>query len=187
MQASDDPLPSWNDGATRQAITGFVASVTTHDRPDYVPPEERVAVFDNDGTLWCEKPLPVQADFLLRKVGAMVKEDPSLITKQPWKAVAEKDYAWLSGVIDKHYAGDDADLKLMAAGLLQAYNGTNVDDYVGIVLDYLQGQKHPKFGLSYEQCVYQPMLELLAFLEANGFTNYIVSGGGRDFVRTISN
>jgi FMN phosphatase YigB (HAD superfamily) len=182
-----DQLSSWNDSEPKNAIQSFVVRVTNNDSPDFVPSESRVAVFDNDGTLWCEKPVPIQADFLLRKVGAMAKEDPSLVAKQPWNAVVEKDYAWLGSVIDKHYAGDDSDLKVMAAGLLQAYEGVNVDDYAGIALDFLQNQKHPKYGVLYKQCVFQPMLELLRYLEANGFTNYIVSGGGRDFMRTVSN
>ena len=111
MTAVDVSLASWNDTPTRAAITDFVAQVTQPDSPHFVLPEGRVAVFDNDGTLWTEKPLPIQADFLLRRVGEMGAADQSLTSRQPWKAVAEKDHAWLSGVITKHYNGDDSDLK----------------------------------------------------------------------------
>src|SRR3954452_10699228 len=111
-----DPLPSWNDTPTRRAIVDFVARVTTEGGPDFVPPEARIAVFDNDGTLWCEKPLPVQADFLLRRVGERAAKHPALRARQPFKAVTERDHGWLSGAITKHYQGDDADLREMTAG-----------------------------------------------------------------------
>jgi hypothetical protein len=129
MDQGDDPMPkntlrSWNDTPTRQAIERFVASVPMEGGSGYVPPEARAAVFNNDGTLWCEKPLPIQADFLLRRVGEMAQEDPSLRERQPWKAVAAKDYAWLSGVITQHYHGDDSDLMEMTAGLLSADEGS---------------------------------------------------------------
>jgi phosphoserine phosphatase len=186
MQTHGDPLPSWNDGAARQAITVFVESVTTRDRPDYVPPAARVAVFDNDGTLWCEKPLPVQADFLLRRVGEMAQQDPSLRDRQPWKAVVEKDHAWLSGVITKHYHGDDSDLQVMAGGLLAAYEGSTIEEFEQIASAFMHTARHPTLDRTYLACAYRPMVELLRYLEANGFTNYIASGGGRDFMRTIS-
>src|SRR5690349_23843195 len=99
-------LPSWRDGPVRQRIIDFVASVTGANGSEPVPVEERVAVFDNDGTLWCEKPLPIQADFLLRRMGEQAAHDPSLRDRQPWKAVWEKNYDWLSGVITKHYQGE---------------------------------------------------------------------------------
>jgi phosphoglycolate phosphatase-like HAD superfamily hydrolase len=180
------PLPSWHDGPTKQAILAFVTRVTTEGGPDYVAPEERVAVFDNDGTLWCEKPLPIQADFLLRRVGEMVKADPSLRDKQPWKAVAEGDHAWLGGAINKHYAGDDSDLNEMAGGLLQAYEGATIEEFEQTAGDFLRTARHPQLGRPYLACGYQPMIELLQLLEANGFTNYIASGGGRDFMRPVT-
>src|SRR5688572_4449957 len=103
-----DPLPTWQDGATKQSILEFVRRVTLVGGPGYVPPEERVAVFDNDGTLWCEKPMPVQADFLMRRVGEMAASDPTLRDRQPWKAVSEHDYRWLGNAITHYYQGDDA-------------------------------------------------------------------------------
>lgn len=183
---TESPLPSWNDGPTKQAILAFVTRVTTEGGPDYVAPEERVAVFDNDGTLWCEKPLPIQADFLFRKLGVMAQADPSLRDKQPWKAVVEGDHAWLGGAIDKHYAGDDSDLNQMAGGLLQAYAGATIEEFETTAGEFLRTAQHPQLGRPYLACAYQPMVELLQLLEANGFTNYIASGGGRDFMRPVT-
>ena len=110
-------LSSWNEGASKQAIQDFVARVTTKGSPDYVPPEERVATFDNDGTLWCEKPMPIQLDFILRHFTEMAEKDATLRAKQPWKAAYEKDYGWLGNMITKHYHGDDSDIKLLIGGL----------------------------------------------------------------------
>jgi phosphoserine phosphatase len=164
----------------------FVEAASRAGGPGYVPPEERVAVFDNDGTLWCEKPLPVQADFLLRRVGEMAQQDPSLRDRQPWKAVVEHDHAWLSGVITKHYHGDDSDLQVMAGGLLAAYEGSTIEEFEQTAAAFLLAARNPALDRPYLACAYQPMLELLQYLAANGFTNYIASGGGRDFMRTVS-
>ena len=180
---NDQYLSGWNDGETKRAILDFLARVTTEKGKEFVPVEERVAVFDNDGTLWCEKPLPVQADFLLEQVGRMGERDPSLRERQPWKAVVDKDYRWLGGVIDKHYDGDDSDLKLMAAGLLQAYAGISVEEFGASASHFLGTAEHPRLNRPYRRCIYQPMVELLAALEAHGFKNYIVTGGGQDFMR----
>ena len=179
-------LASWNDGPAKQSILDFVARVTTDGSSDFVAPEARVAVFDNDGTLWCEKPLPIQADFLLRRIGAQAQQDPSLRDKQPWKAVYEKDHAWLSNAINKHYAGDDSDLNLMAGGLLKAYAGSSIEEFEQVATEFLRGNNNPKLGRPYLQTAFAPMVELLRYLEASGFTNYIASGGGRDFMRPIT-
>jgi phosphoserine phosphatase len=175
-------LPSWNDGPTKTAILEFLERVTTKGA-SFVPAEERVAVFDNDGTLWCEKPLPIQADFLLGEIAKMGERDPGLRERQPWKAVCEKDYRWLQGVIDKHYRGDDSELRLMAAGLLRAYAGLDVEDFENHAAYFLGTADHPRLNRPYRRCIYQPMVELLAALEAHGFTNYIVTAGGQDFMR----
>jgi len=106
-----NPLPSWNDGAARHAIESFVTRVTSHSSPQYVSPGARIAVFDNDGTLWCEKPLPIELFFILKKLSDMAAEDPALRERQPWKSAYETDNAWLSGAITKHYQGDDQDVK----------------------------------------------------------------------------
>jgi hypothetical protein len=176
-------LPTWNDGATKRSILDFLARVTTSGSGDFVPTEERVAVFDNDGTLWCEKPLPVQADFLLEQVGKMGERDPSLRERQPWKAAVEKDYRWLSGVIEKHHKGDDSDLKVLAPGLLQAYAGVSVEDFDASAARFLGTAEHPRLNRPYRRCIYTPMVDLLCTLEAHGFTNYIVTAGGQDFMR----
>jgi hypothetical protein len=179
---TDNLLPSWNDTPTRQAIEQFVAAVTTVDGPGYVPPEARAAVFDNDGTLWCEKPLPIQADFLVRRIGEMAQQDPSLRDRQPWKAVFNKDYGWLSQVIVKHYHGDDSDLMEMAAGLIAAYEGSTIEDFESIAAAYMNSARHLTLNRLHRACAYRPMVELLRYLEANGLACYIASGGGRDFI-----
>ncbi len=179
-------LKSWNAGATRQAIIAFVARVTLEDGPDYVPPAARIAVFDNDGCLWCEKPMPIQADFLLRRIAEQAEADPSLRDRQPWKAVHEKDQEWLGDVITKHYEGDDTTLKEMAAGLLSAYAEDDVESFASKADQFLRSAENPVLNRPYLKTAYAPMRELLQYLEANQFTNYIVSGGGRDFMRPIT-
>lgn len=179
-------LKNWNAGATRQAIIAFVARVTLEDGPDYVPPAARIAVFDNDGCLWCEKPTPIQAGFLLRRIAEQAEADPALRDRQPWKAVHEKDQAWLGDVITKHYEGDDTTLKEMAAGLLSAYAEDDVESFASKADQFLRSEENPVLKRPYLKTAYAPMRELLQYLEANQFTNYIVSGGGRDFMRPIT-
>jgi hypothetical protein len=108
-------LPSWNEGAATQAIRDFVARVTTESRPDFVPERERIAVFDNDGTLWCEKPMPIELGFILQRLAAMVKDDASLRDREPWRAAYAKDYAWMGDSVTntKHYEGDEIDVKVL--------------------------------------------------------------------------
>lgn len=181
-----DLLVSWNDVAAKNAIVTFVERITKKNSPDFVPPDARIAVFDNDGTLWCEKPLPIQADFLLRRLGVMAEHDPALKSRQPWKAVVENDWKWLSDVITKHYQGDDADLKLMGGGLMKAYEGTSIEEFEATASEFLHHAQHPELKRAYLECAYRPMIELLGYLEAHGFTNYIASGGGRDFMRPVT-
>jgi phosphoserine phosphatase len=145
-----------------------------------------VAVFDNDGTLWCEKPMPIQADFILRRLFAMAEADADLRGRQPWKAAYEHDYGWLGRVLAEHYAGDDTNLPTLAGGILAAFAGISVDDFEAQSDAFLRSAQHPTLGRGYLECAYAPMVELLAYLEANGFSNYIASGGGRDFMRPIS-
>ena len=151
-----------------------------------MPVEERVAVFDNDGTLWCEQPVPIQGDFILRRLAAMAEADESLRTRQPWKAAYERDYAWLGGLMAEHYAGDDTNVRILAGGILKAYEGMSVEEFEAAADEFLHSARHPTLGRGYLACAYAPMVELLGYLEANGFANYIVSGGGRDFMRPIS-
>jgi phosphoglycolate phosphatase-like HAD superfamily hydrolase len=176
-------LPSWNEGVTKDAIFDFLARVTDEGAPEFVPAEERVAVFDNDGTLWCEKPLPIEADFLLERIGEAGGRDPALRARQPWKAVIEKDYRWLRAVVERHLAGDDGDFALMAEGLLQAYAGVSVEEFLASAARFLGTAEHPELNRPYYRCVYLPMVELLDALAAFGFTNYIVTSGGQDFMR----
>ncbi|HEU4398318.1 MAG TPA: HAD family hydrolase [Actinomycetota bacterium] len=181
-----DPLPGWRAGSTRQAVQEFVHRVTDEGSPDFVPPLERVAVFDNDGTLWCEKPMPIQLDFILRRLAAMADQDPELRTRQPWQAAYTRDYGWLGQVITRHYQGDDRELPVLAAGILQAFANITVEDFEAQAAAFLRSAQHPTLGRGYLACAYRPMVELLGYLEANGFANYIASGGGRDFMRPIS-
>jgi phosphoserine phosphatase len=183
---TDQSLPSWRPGPARRAIVEFVARTCGEDGSTPVPNEERVAVFDNDGTLWCEKPMPIQLDFILRRLGEMAVAQPDLRDVQPWKAVSERDHAWFAALMVDHYAGDDTNVQKLAAGILAAYAGISVEDFEAQSDTFLRSARHPALGRAYVECGYAPMTELLDFLAANGFTNYIVSGGGRDFMRPIS-
>jgi hypothetical protein len=182
MNVQPEVLASWADGAARRAIVEFVERTVSAG----VPVEARVAVFDNDGTLWCEKPMPIQADFILRRLFKMAQADPGLRGRQPWKAAYERDYGWLGKVLAEHYAGDDTNLPVLAAGVLAAFTGISVEDFEAKSDAFLRSAQHPTLGRGYLQCAYVPMVELLGYLEANGFANYIASGGGRDFMRPIS-
>jgi phosphoglycolate phosphatase-like HAD superfamily hydrolase len=179
-------LASWRTGPARQAIVDFVARVTGAGGSAPVPVEHRVAVFDNDGTLWCEKPMPIQLDFILRRLVEMADADPALQGQQPWQAACERDAEWLSSVIVDHYAGDDRKVKTLLAGVLAAYDGMSVEDFEQRARAFLRTASNAVLRRSYLQCAYQPMVELLDHLAANGFATYIVSGGGRDYMRPIS-
>jgi phosphoglycolate phosphatase-like HAD superfamily hydrolase len=182
MSVSTEVLASWNPGAARRAVMEFVERTVS----EGVPVAERVAVFDNDGTLWCEKPLPIQADFILRRLFEMAQADPELRGQQPWKAAYERDYGWLGKVLAEHYAGDDTNLPTLARGILAAFGGITVEEFESKSDAFLRTAQHPTLGRGYLECAYLPMVELLDHLEANGFSNYIASGGGRDFMRPIS-
>ena len=157
----------------------------TTEGPDFVAPEERVAVFDNDGTLWCEKPMYIQLDFLLRRFKEQAEADPSLRDQQPYKAAYTGDLKWLGDAVTKHYQGDDTDLKPLWERCFRPIT----DHRRGArrrVNAFFAEAKHPTLGRPYTSCGYAPMVELLRYLEANGFTSYIVSGGGRDFMRPVT-
>ncbi|TML15481.1 MAG: haloacid dehalogenase-like hydrolase [Actinobacteria bacterium] len=175
-------LASWRDGPAREALVEFVDRTVSN----AVPVDERVAVFDNDGTLWCEKPMPIQLDFILRRLVAMADAKPELQKRQPWKAAFERDYGWFGKVMADHYAGDDTNVRTLAGGILAAYEGISVEDFESEADAFLRSAQHPTLARRYLQTAYAPMVELLGFLEANGFSNYIASGGGRDFMRPIS-
>lgn len=181
-----DTLESWTDGGTRTAIVDFVERVADPAGPDYVEPEGRIAVFDNDGTLWCEKPMPIQLDFTIRRLREMAEGDASLRSQQPWKAAYENDMQWLGAAMIKHYHGDDGDLKLLMGAITQAFGELTVEDYDTRVTAFFGDADHPTLARPYRGCGYTPMVELLRYLEANGFTTYIASGGDRDFMRPVA-
>jgi phosphoserine phosphatase len=168
-----DPLPSWNDGAAKKSIIAFVEKVTTAGSPDFVPIPERIAVFDNDGTLWCEQPLPVQLYFALDRVKALAPQHPEWKTKEPFASVLKGDVKTaLAG-------GDRAVLELVMA----THTGMTTVEFERIVNEWIATARHPKTGKRFTEMVYQPMLEVLAYLRANGFKSFIVSGGGIEFMR----
>lgn len=168
-----DPLPSWNDGATRKAIMNFVQRVTTATSPDFVPEPERIATFDNDGTLWGEQPVYVQVRFALDRVKALAPTHPEWKRKQPFKKL-------LSTPPDQNVAVSEAELMEM---LKATHTGMTTAEFEQIVADWIATARHPQTGRRYTDMVYQPMLELLAYLRANGFKTFIVSGGGIEFMR----
>jgi phosphoglycolate phosphatase-like HAD superfamily hydrolase len=174
-------LDSWTEGPTKSAIVDFVRLATTK-----LAPMDRVAVFDNDGTLWCEKPAYIQLDFLVRQLAAAVAADPSLAARPAYAAASSGDLAWFGDAVTKHYQGDDSDLKELGAAILSASSGVNVEEHAARVADFFASARHPTLGRPYTACGYAPMVELLHYLEASGFTCYIVSGGGRDFMRPVT-
>ena len=155
-------LKSWRDGPAKHAILSFVARVSGADGHEPVPVEDRVAVFDNDGTLWCEKPMPIQLDFILRRFVEMAGAEPRLRERQPWKAACERDYGWFGALMAQHYAGDDTNVRVLAGGILAAYDGMSVEEFEARADRFLRGTQHPTLGRGYLECVYAPMLELLA-------------------------
>jgi phosphoserine phosphatase len=166
-------LSSWNDGAVKTSITDFVARVTTQGGPDFVPPAQRIAVFDNDGTLWTEHPMYFQLTFALDSVKALAPQHPEWKDKQPFKAVLEGDMKTLAE------SGERGLLEL----IIVTHAGMTIDEFQKIVTDWLATARHPRFNRPYTDLVYQPMLELLAYLRASGFKTFIVSGGGVEFMR----
>src|SRR5947208_945524 len=170
---AQDPLPLWNDGATKKSITDYVAKVTTEGSSDFVPPEERIATFDNDGTLWCEQPMYFQLFFALDRVKALAPQHPEWKTKEPFASLLKGD---VKGALA---GGEHAILEIIAA----THSGMTVTEFEKIVSDWIATAQHPKFKRPCTECVYQPMVELLAYLRANGFKTFIVSGGGIEFMR----
>lgn len=177
-------LPSWVDGGARETILRFVERVAVG--PGALPPSERVAVFDNDGTLWAEKPLPVQLHFLVEQWARAAAADPALAQTEPYRAASTGDLAWLGAAIDKHYAGDDSDLRPLIAAVVAVQAGRTVGEYADEVRAFLDTAVHPTLGLPYRYATYQPQRELLDLLRAHGFTTYITSGGDRDFMRPFT-
>jgi hypothetical protein len=169
-----DPLPSWNDGAAKQGILSFVAKVTDEGSPDFLPPAERIAVYDNDGTLWPENPLPFQAAFAFDELKRRVPTEPALAADPMVQAALAGDFASL-------LAGQHLDGLLHVLALTHA--GMTTDEFGDAVAAWLAAARHPRYGKRYDELTYAPMQELLRYLGANGFKNFIVSGGGADFMR----
>jgi len=176
VDASIDPLPSWKEGAARTAIVDFVAAVTDPSSPGFVPEPERIAVFDNDGTLWSEQPVYFQLAFAVDRVRALAPEHPEWKDQQPFKAALEGDLATLGA------GGHHAILELVA----ETHSGLTTDEFAAVVSDWLATARHPRFDRPYTDLVFKPMLELLAYLRESSFKTYIVSGGGVDFMRVFA-
>jgi phosphoglycolate phosphatase-like HAD superfamily hydrolase len=173
---SDDPLASWSNGSTKTAILDFIARVTKEGAADFVPSEERIATFDNDGTLWPEQPMYIQHVFAFDRVKALVPEHPEWKTTQPFQAVVEGDVNALSA------SGEKGLVEIITA----THSGMTTDQFNTIVADWLATTKDKRFKRVYTELVYQPMLELLAYLRANDFKTFIVSGAGQDFIRVFA-
>ena len=172
----EDPLPSWNEGSTKAAILNFVANTTNQSHPDYVGPEERIATFDNDGTLWCEYPDYVQSLFMFDRVRDMAPDHPEWNSTEPFRSIISGER-----LASANFSINES---------LQIYVATSTnltsEEYMGLTEEWLNTSRHPRFDLPYTSCVYRPMLELLSYLQSQGFKVYIVTGGDEDFVRSFS-
>ena len=175
-QGATDALPSWNDTAPKAAIVRFVERVTTIGSPDFVPAPERIATFDNDGTLWAEQPIYFEFAFALDQINGLAPRHPEWKAREPFASLLKGD---LKGALA---GGSSGAMKIMAA----THAGMTTDEFATRVDDWIRTARHPRFNRLYAQCVYRPMLELLKYLQQNGFKTYIVSGGGVEFMRVFS-
>jgi phosphoserine phosphatase len=173
---TSDPLPSWNEGSARDAILGFVERVTTQGSADFVPVEDRIAVFDNDGTLWSEQPMYFQLAFAIDRVKALAPEHPEWRDEQPFKGILEGD----SGPVA------ESGVRGILSVVMATHAGNTTDEFAAIAREWLATARHPSTGELYTSMVFQPMLELLEYLRANGFETWIVSGGGLEFLRAFA-
>lgn len=176
VDAITEPLPSWNDGPAKQAIIDFVAAVCEEAGHDYVAPADRIAVFDNDGTLWAEQPVYSQAFFALDEIARLAPDHPEWAGVEPWDSILSGDAARMASLSEED----------IAQALAVAFSGMPVEQYADNVAAWFADATHPVLQRPYRDLVYQPQLELLEFLSANGFTTWIVSGGGVDFMRVFS-
>ncbi len=174
--APADPLPSWNDGGSKRAIVDFVTRVTREGGPDFVPIVNRIAAFDNDGTLWCEQPVYTQAFFAFDRVKQLAAVNPEFKVKEPYRSILEGDHAAMARF------GSHEIATLVAT----THAGMTTDEFNGLVSTWLDAARHPRFHQLFKACVYQPQLELLAYLRASRFKTFIVSGGGIDFLRAFA-
>jgi hypothetical protein len=171
-----DPLPSWNDGAAKSAIVDFVARVTQDGGPDFVPPAERIATFDNDGTLWCEQPMQVQLFFAQDRLKALAAKDPAMAERQPFKAFLEHDLKAI------HALGKEGAFEMAFA----THAGLTADEFDRVATEWLAAAKHPKLGRLFKDNIYRPQVELLGYLRASGFRMFLVSAGGVDLMRALA-
>ena len=174
-----DPLPSWNEGETKTAITRFVTNVTTEGSPDFVPSAQRIAAFDNDGTLWSEQPV-VQFEYVAYQIKKMSGQHPEWKTQDPYKAILEGDKEYLINDYKNNHGKGLQEL------VLATHAGMTAQEFDEAVREFFNTEQHPKFKQMYNRTAYQPMLELLAYLRTNGFKTYLSSGGGVDFMRVIA-
>ena len=174
--AQTDPLPSWNDGPAKQAIIGFVRATVDKANPGYVAPEERIAVFDQDGTTWVEQPVYPQAMFAFHQVGVMAAKNPELAAAEPFKTVLSGDRASIARL----------SMKDIEKILVATHTGMTVEAFQTAVKEWISKAKHPRWNRLFTELVYQPMLEVMKYLRDNGYKTYLVTGGGQDFVRAFS-
>jgi hypothetical protein len=173
LPAADNPLASWNDGRAKQSIIAFVEKVTREGSPDFVEPEKRIATFDNDGTLWCEQPMYFQELFAFARIKKMAEQHPEWKNKEPYNFVLDGNLGALAA------QGEKSLLEIISA----THTGMTVEEFHKLVRDWMHTARHPRFHRPYDQCIYQPMLEVLHYLRANKFKTFIVSGGGVEFMR----
>ena len=178
---TDTALPSWNDGPAKQAVLDFITSATTPG-PDFIAVADRIAAFDNDGTLWSEQPLAPQFDFVFRRWGEEVKADPSLASTQPYKALVEHDMGFFTGIGTQ----DPATIQTLLTAFSRSWAGSTPENFDAEVRVWLENVEQPKFKVPYIELVYKPMLELIEHLKANDFRIFVCSGGGRDFMRVFA-
>lgn len=174
-----EKLSLWNGTPVRQAIMGFVADVTDEDGPNYVPPAERIATFDNDGTLWCEKPTYIQFLFAIKRLKEMAEADPGLLERPAYKAAAAGDIDYFASL----YPGNVVELMRL---VFDTHAGMSQAEFEALAVGFLSNAKHPRFGVPFKQMTYKPMIELIRYLEAHGFRVFIASAGGMSFVRTVA-
>lgn len=175
--AAEDPLPSWNDGASKKSILDFVARVTKKGSADFIPPEDRIAVFDNDGTLWPENPVPFELAFSFDRIKANVAKHPEWKTTQPYKAVLENEHDFVMA----------QGMKGLGEVIHATHAGMTIEEFTAEVRDWMKTAKHPRFDRPYTDLAYQPMLEVLRFMRKQGFKTFIVSGGTSQFMRVFTN
>jgi phosphoserine phosphatase len=179
-------LDLWRDGTARRIIEEFVARVTDVGSAEFIEPAARIAIFDNDGTLWAEKPSPVELAFIFDRFAALARQQPEFRERQPWKAAVEGDTQWLDDLILNQYPGDSRHLEVLTTAVAETFVSMTPQQYEAVARDFLYRARHPTLGRRFIDCAYAPMTALIRYLEAHGFTTYIAPGGDRDFMRVLT-